>query len=281
MNLALVRKNCQNLVGALQEREMRCNNKPSRTAGGKLVYPYRDRRSLSDNDDERRWEWEKVTWFKCRTCGLNHSNRYIPGEFWNRKWYVDGNYREKVGVILLRDRRDIFITESYHKNCYGFPKGERSLHETREECAKREFLEETGSDALENMNLSGCRTVSAQIRDIVYIFYIVPVKRDFNIDTKPIDDVEITSFGWKKVYEVDNMRLSKAIRLAFNQFLEIFRYNPPRILFPVNNSIPLWRRDAYSKVPPPGFPPIAKIPSLGRLSSLSKAAAKLGDKFIL
>ncbi len=163
-----------------------------------------------------KWHWQDVRWKKCH-CGLWHSNRFIPPKFWQQKWNVQENCdRKKVGVILVRNKTHIWVTQSYH-NCYGFPKGEKEINETVEECAKREFLEETGC-SIEKVKLSDCIVIKTMIENIQYIFYIIHVPSTFELVTFPIDDVEITSCGWVPVNDVDKLKLSKAIRRVFDMY---------------------------------------------------------------
>lgn len=160
------------------------------------------------------WNWKNVEWVKCH-CGLWHSNRFIPRDFWQQKWEVKTKDRTKAGVMLIRDNTQLWVTQSYHK-CFGFPKGEKESDETIEECAKREFLEETGY-SIDDMNLSDY--IATNIENIQYIFYIIHVPKSFELSTFPVDDVEITSCGWINMKCIENMNLSKAIK----RILEIFK----------------------------------------------------------
>ena len=165
------------------------------------------------------WEWQKARWIKCH-CGFWHSNRFIPHEFWNQNWKLPNeNNRKKVGIILIKDKSHIWITQSYH-NCYGFPKGEKEQSETIEQCAKREFFEETGYN-IDKVNLSNCFSIRTNMENIQYIFYVISVSENFEMNTFPIDDVEITSFGWVHIDNIASLKLSKAVRKIF----EIFKRN--------------------------------------------------------
>lgn len=166
--------------------------------------------------NSKQWQWQGVSWIKCH-CGLWHSNRYIPSDFWNQNWESRiGHNRKKVGVILIRNKKQIWVTQSYHR-CYGFPKGEKEIHETVEECAKREFKEETGC-SIDKIKLSDCIVIRTGIEEIQYIFYIIHVPSSFELFTFPIDDVEITSCGWVDIKKIDNLKLSKGIRRVFEMF---------------------------------------------------------------
>ncbi len=160
-----------------------------------------------------KWKWEKTSWVKCH-CGLWHSNRKIPRIFWKQEWVINNTTdRKKVGIILIRDNKEVWITQSYHK-CFGFPKGEKEKGETVEECARREFLEETGYE-INNLNLDACVRIGTFIEDVEYIFYIWNVPKSFNLSSFPLDDVEITSCGWFPIKNLGDLKLSKAIRKIF------------------------------------------------------------------
>jgi 8-oxo-dGTP pyrophosphatase MutT (NUDIX family) len=185
---------------------MTCKMKPHKTSGGILTDP-----------EKHIWKWDKAKWTKCCQCGLTHSNRKIPEKYWDRDWFTSKNEREKVGIMLIKNCKQVWMTESYHR-CYGFPKGEKEYGESRIECAKREFLEETGSDKLENYNLENCTKIVTSIENITYIFYVVHVGSKFDILEVPEDDVEITSFGWMLLVDIGKTKLSKAIRKIYNTY---------------------------------------------------------------
>jgi 8-oxo-dGTP pyrophosphatase MutT (NUDIX family) len=163
------------------------------------------------------WEWDEVTWEKCNICNLYHSNRKIPQEYWNREWGVSTQTRYKVGIILLRSDQNVLITESYN-NCYGFPKGEKDFGESIHDCAKREFKEETG-ESIDFIDLNKCDEVVTSIENINYVFYVVRVSNFFKLDKFPVDDVEITSFGWININDLSRYKLSKAIRKIYNIYM--------------------------------------------------------------
>jgi hypothetical protein len=68
--------------------------------------------------------------------------------------------------------------------------------------------------------------LSMYIEEVEYIFYIMNVGSSFNIQTFPVDDVEITSFGWVKLRDIFQLKVSKSVKLAIKlytkQFLDIF-----------------------------------------------------------
>lgn len=166
------------------------------------------------------FHWDSVTWKKCK-CGLVHSNRSIPPEFWKRKW-IKKTKREKVGTMLIRED-SIWITQSYNK-CFGFPKGEKEEGETDKETCIREFKEETGSVITQDM-LSDKLKIVTRVRDIKYTFYILYVNSDYDIKTFPEDDVEITTFGWKKLDHIFEVHLSKAIRKTLKIYFNRYKKN--------------------------------------------------------
>ena len=166
--------------------------------------------------------WEKVTWVKCK-CGLYHSNREIPPIFWKRKWNKKTK-REKVGTMLIKNDM-IWITQSYNK-CFGFPKGEKEHGETDKDTCIREFKEETGG-IITKEQLNDIDKIVTKVRDIKYTFFIVKVEDDFEINTYPEDDVEITTFGWKKINNIFDIYLSKAIKKTLKIFLNNLKKNTP------------------------------------------------------
>jgi len=186
---------------------MLCRRKPFKSADGYLI-----------DEQNYTWKWKKVEWVKCNKCRLYHSNRKIPEYFFEREWSIISDPRKKVGILLIRGCY-IWLIESYHR-CYGFPKGEKDSHETIEECAKREFYEETGT-SIQSVNLSKCLKLETNIENINYIFFVLNVNKTFNIKTYPVDDVEITSFGWKHMNEIPKLKLSKAVRRIFYQYINI------------------------------------------------------------
>lgn len=186
------------------------------------IRPYGKAKGFKNKDGK--FIWEKPSWVKCH-CGLWHSNRYIPYCFWKQNWILSKEKnRKKAGIIIIRNNKEVWITQSYHK-CWGFPKGEKEKTETIEDCAKREFLEETGMN-ISDVDLSSCKMISIYISDVEYIFYIYHVNDDFDIVSFPIDDVEITSCGWINIKQLDNLKLSKVVRTFFNHYIKnnLFKY---------------------------------------------------------
>lgn len=123
--------------------------------------------------------------------------------------------RKKVGVILIRNNSEIWVTQCYNK-CYGFPKGEREPLETIEETARREFLEETGM-SIGEVDLKKCKTVNVYIENVEYIYYIVHVPREFECYSFPRDDVEITSFGWVSLEMLRSLNLSRVVKIILQK----------------------------------------------------------------
>ena len=194
----------------VKENYMFCiNSKKNNTASGIKI--------------KNKWNWEKVIWEKCDNCNLYHSNRIIPNEYFDREWDTTTLTRYKVGIILLRSDQNVLITESYN-NCYGFPKGEKEPNESIQECAKREFKEETGM-CIDHIKLDDCKKLTTNIENINYVFFVVRVSNFFKLEKYPIDDVEITSFGWKNIEDLAKYKLSKAIRKIYNIYMnEIYKY---------------------------------------------------------
>lgn len=162
---------------------------------------------------------DKVDWNKC-WCGMYHSNRVVPPEYWS-KYVGTSTVKYNCGIILRRNE-ELFVVQSYN-NYYGFPKGSiKHKYEKFTECALREFYEETGYmlDLCKyKVDVKSFRNDSTRVK---YFFFIVTVPDDFDIDTKPIDSMEITSFGWKCKSELlNNMKISKVTGMACKMLSDI------------------------------------------------------------
>lgn len=174
----------------------------------------RPRGVSSGRNNGTKWVWGRTQWVKCK-CGLWHSNRLIPREFWDQPWDIPSGNRTKAGIILIRDFRECWVTQCYNK-CYGFPKGESGIKENTENTARREFLEETGMN-LGNIDLSRCKTVRVYIENVEYVYYIIHVPKEFECNTFPRDDVEITSFGWVKWSMLKSLNLSRVVKIILQK----------------------------------------------------------------
>lgn len=173
------------------------------------------------------WVWKPADWEECE-CGLFHSNRIIPDIFWD-KWRLmkheptlkDGRPKDvnySAGIILVREKH-VWVTQAY-RNCYGFIKGSYENDENFLVAALREFKEETGTEL--ETDLTKCDQI--QWFDVKkrrqFHFFIVKVDPEFEIKTLPIDDVEITSFGWYKINKLKNLKFSKSMKEISTQFME-------------------------------------------------------------
>lgn len=152
---------------------------------------------------------EKVHWNLCH-CGLYHSNRHIPKSYWDyyKKNKQIKNKNGKVGIIL-RKKDKIFIVQTYN-NKYGFPKGSKNEGECKLEGAFREFFEETGFDLknyVKNNNIPIKRT---KFYD-KHIYYIINIDENFEITTKPRDDIEITAYGFFHIKDIEKLNYSSIL----------------------------------------------------------------------
>lgn len=165
------------------------------------------------------WKWEKTEWVLCK-CGFNHSNRIIPDEFW-KQWKntpTTKSLNYSSGIILVRncepidDIPQVFLTQAYH-NCYGLPKGKNYDDENPLIGALREFKEETGCDLEKEFpqkDFTECEQITFydDKKRTEYTFFVVDVDFWFDIKTKPEDDVEITSFGWRHFDDLTDLKLT-------------------------------------------------------------------------
>jgi ADP-ribose pyrophosphatase YjhB (NUDIX family) len=142
---------------------------------------------------------EKADWVKCR-CGMFHSNRVIPSDYWKKYKYTPRKATHNCGVVLRRGD-DIFLVQTYN-NYFGLPKG--SVKNNREpflRCALRELYEDTSK-----YNKPKEILIRLQYMNVTYIFFVFDVNPSFDINTKPVDDMEITSFGWMNINEIRSSR---------------------------------------------------------------------------
>jgi 8-oxo-dGTP pyrophosphatase MutT (NUDIX family) len=150
-----------------------------------------------------RWIWNPVKWTHCLICKLWHSNRAYPKDYLDCDWGSDIQDKTKAGILLIKNDK-IFMTETYHTHM-GFPKGEKEPYESVEECAEREFYEETGTKI--NLNDYNYTIIKINVYKVTYVFYVI---RDENvsINTHPKDTKEITSYGWvgiKRIKYIHNI----------------------------------------------------------------------------
>jgi 8-oxo-dGTP pyrophosphatase MutT (NUDIX family) len=160
----------------------------------------------SGSFDGEKWVWEKVNWKKFGS--IWNSNRHIPKEFWKQFENVDlsEEIKSRAGVVMVRMKKEpeFFMVCSYW-NHFGFPKGTPDEGENPKKAAEREFYEETGTkiDLSNNpLELIVCEA------DRIFNFYLVKVPEDFEIETKPISDHEITAFGWIPISRISSYKLS-------------------------------------------------------------------------
>lgn len=164
---------------------------------------------------EKTHYYDKADWVKC-WCGLYHSNRVIPGTYWEKYKYKKKEVRYNCGVILRKEHK-FFMVQSYN-NYYGFPKGSvDSTHEQFEKCASREFFEETGH----NLDIHEHKFTKMLIKNkktqMTYVFFVIKVDENFNITTHPRDDFEITSYGWIDKTHLNRVKLSKITNKALHR----------------------------------------------------------------
>lgn len=157
-------------------------------------------------------EWPEVEWRKCK-CGMRHSSREFPKTFLEKEWTLPSHpNRKKGGVIMIRPDYTALVTESYALR-YGFPKGEWIPHESIEDTAAREFLEETGID-ISGVDLSRCLDLRYVSGKVEHVYFLVVVPQDYDPDSLPLDDVETTSIGWVHVSQIRGREFSRVSKWA-------------------------------------------------------------------
>lgn len=98
------------------------------------------------------------------------------------------------GVIAISKNEKLLLVRGRKTGKWSLPKGHKEYHETLEECAKREFMEETGI----TINEFSRRNDIAKLRVGTYYFY----EPESEIQLKPDDDSEITEAGWFSLSEL-------------------------------------------------------------------------------
>jgi len=188
------------------------------------------------NENLKEWSWDPVTWKKNSNTGLLHSNREYPKKFWHYSW--DKRPKDIAGVLLLRKTdkdptgHEVFVVQCYGDK-FGFPKGKLNHKENPLDGAKREFLEESGT----LIDLKAQKEL--KIQDIRFkrniVFYVHIVNKDFEIETTPLADVEITAFGWIGISKIKNINLSNLAKRVINRSInhlnienELLVYNTKR-----------------------------------------------------
>lgn len=163
-----------------------------------------------------RWVWDSVSWKKCKYCKMWHSNRAQPTEYLAGDWGVDIQKKIKVGIILIR-KNEVFMTETYHTSI-GFPKGEKENNESIQQCAEREFYEESGKKI--KINDYKYKKISLNVYKVTYIFFVINTEC-FNINTHPKDTKEITSYGWFNIKQVRYIsNISNVSRIVLGLYIK-------------------------------------------------------------
>ena len=152
---------------------------------------------------------------------MYHSNRIIPENYWKKyNNFTTRTVKHNCGIILKKQSNHFFVVQTYN-NYYGFPKGSvKDNYEQFRDCAVREFYEETGY----LLDLSEFETEQLVIKNdrtkVTYVFFVVHVPETFDIPTRPVDDVEITSYGWAHGKKIRNLRCSEITGRAICRLLK-------------------------------------------------------------
>lgn len=194
----------------------------SREVNIKMKHIIPQTRASGVQDENGEWRWSPVQWSKC-WCGMKHSNRHIPGKFWDRKWDKPIGPKLSAGVLLWKQNnlgfKKYFMIQSYN-NCFGIPKGKVDPDETFADAAVREFYEETGTKIIIDKSSFEIRKIIGRNR---FSVYIIKVPWDFEIKTTPISDIEINSYGFveSKTLRSGKFNLNRITRETFESLENI------------------------------------------------------------
>lgn len=163
----------------------------------------------SGDFDGNCWKWDPVIWKRCPR-GIYYSNRYIPDKFWDKKWESKNTSKNSAGILIWKSNnmgeKSFLLIQSY-SNFYGIPKGKINIVETFFDGAMREFYEETGTKL--DISVNDCFEIRKIIGNKRTSIYTLQVDNDYEITTKPISDIEISSFGFIKESDLKYFKLNK------------------------------------------------------------------------
>lgn len=189
------------------------------------------------DEKSKEWIWDKVSWYQSPETGFYYSNRQIPSNYFKKhfwKGHVDKKNRNIAGIILLRkpkignqkENYEVLLVQCYN-NKFGFPKGKCDENEEYKDAAMREFKEETGTELTISNNAHQIKLVHRPNKRI--IFYVMFVNSDFEINTFPLADVEITAFGWIKLKDLHLLELSNLTKKTVECLEKYFRQETKNI----------------------------------------------------
>ena len=106
------------------------------------------------------------------------------------------NHRKDVicGVIVISKNSKLLLVQGRRTGKWSLPKGHIEEHETFEECAKRELLEETGI----KVDKFVLKNDIAKLRVGLYYFY----ESDTEDFISPCDDSEVINGGWFSINDI-------------------------------------------------------------------------------
>ncbi len=155
--------------------------------------------------------WKSFKKKKNKTSYMENDNLIIKIK--NRK-YV---YPPKAGVIIFNQNKTklLIIKNAYNPNLskWGLPKGHLELGESREQCASRELLEETG------ISLNICeKDPFIKINNSIYYIYVTDENK-YHIN--PIDKNEIKEACFKDIIDIRKMKINRELTVAISSKLKL------------------------------------------------------------
>lgn len=122
---------------------------------------------------------------------------------------------DRAGIILINKEGYILLIKGKSSKKWGFPKGYIEKGETIEECAIREFNEETGLKFESNQILYDGIFTATNCQYLIMYLQISNFKKVSKIDSNEILDVK-----WFKQKHIKNLDKNKGLLIYYEKFIK-------------------------------------------------------------
>jgi ADP-ribose pyrophosphatase YjhB (NUDIX family) len=125
--------------------------------------------------------------------------------------------RKKSGIIYLDRRKNKILLVQSRGNLWGFPKGTVKENEEFQECAIREFFEETGIKVcVEKLK----KAPSFYVNESVKYYLLFGTEKKMEVQNR-IEDNDANGIGWLRATCCKSMIESKSSTFSFTHHLKI------------------------------------------------------------